>query len=114
MSQIALDIRDYFNRGTSSGATIPIRGSAYTDEYLFTFASSVLKNVYIIAGIVLLFFIVIGGMGMILNAGNAEKQKQGSKTVTSAVVGFLIMFASYWLIKIIEIITGTKIICLTC
>ena len=40
---------------------------------------------------------------------NAEKQKQSSQTVTSAVIGYLIMFSAYWIVKIIELITGKVI-----
>ena len=69
----------------------------------------IIKNIYILTGIVLFFMIVIGGVGMIANAGNSEKQKQSSQTITSAVIGYLIMFAAYWIVKIIEIITGKTI-----
>lgn len=69
----------------------------------------IIKNIYILTGIVLFFMIVVGGVGMIANAGNSEKQKQSSQTLTSAVVGYLIMFAAYWIVKIIELVTGKTI-----
>jgi len=69
----------------------------------------IIKNIYILTGIVLFFMIVVGGVGMIANAGNAEKQKQSSQTITSAVIGYVIMFAAYWIVKIIEIVTDKKI-----
>lgn len=69
----------------------------------------IIKNIYILTGIVLFIMIVVGGVGMIANAGNAEKQKQSSQTITSAVVGYLIMFAAYWIVRIIELITGKVI-----
>jgi len=71
--------------------------------------SLILKNIYVIAGIILFFFIIIGGLGMILSSGDTEKQKQGSKTITSAIAGFFILFASYWIIRIIEVLTGLHI-----
>ena len=70
---------------------------------------TIIKNLYVLTGIILLFFLVAGGLGMIINAGNAEKQKQSSQTLTSAVVGYLIMFAAYWLVKIVEIVFGVEI-----
>lgn len=122
MKQLALDIKQYFNLGTnSSGARkditdpylVPGSGSgAVAGGGLFTILSTVIKNIYVITGIILLFFIVIGGIGMILNAGNAEKQKQSSNTVTSAVIGYFIMFVAYWIIRIIEIFTDTQILAL--
>ncbi|MBU1085306.1 MAG: hypothetical protein ABIJ43_00475 [Candidatus Beckwithbacteria bacterium] len=70
----------------------------------------IVKNIYVIAGIILFFFIIAGGLGIILNAGNPDKQKQGSKTLGSAVAGFVILFASYWIIRIIEALTKVQIL----
>jgi len=82
-------------------------------EGAFSIISVIVKNIYVIASIILLIFVIMGGVGMVINAGNAEKQKQSSKTLTSAVAGYLILFASYWIIKIIELVTGIKILSLT-
>ena len=38
-----------------------------------------------------------------------KKLSQGQKAITSAVIGFLIIFASYWIIKLVEVITGLNI-----
>ncbi|MEA3354934.1 MAG: hypothetical protein U9Q63_00400 [Patescibacteria group bacterium] len=70
----------------------------------------VVKNIYVIAGIILFFFIIAGGLSIILNAGNPEKTKQGGKTIGSAIAGFVILFASYWIIRIIEALTGIQIL----
>ena len=69
----------------------------------------IIKNIYILTGIILFFMMVVGGVGMIANAGNAEKQKQSSQTITSAVFGYLIMFAAFWIVRLIEVITGKTI-----
>lgn len=106
---MAFDIRDQF----LSGVTEPfysMKGSGYETKGFFDFLSVIINNIYLIAGIILFFFVVIGGLGMILNAGNVDKQKQSSKTLSSAVMGYLIMFVAYWLIKIIEALTGTEIV----
>ena len=75
-----------------------------------TLISLILKNVYVVAGIILFFFIIAGGLIIITGAGNSDKQKQGSKTITSALIGFLILFSSFWIIRIIESLTGIQII----
>lgn len=96
-------------QGTSRiGALFPSASAGGSGRFL-KFFWPIIKNIYILTGIVLFFMIVIGGVGMIANAGNPEKQKQSSQTLTSAVIGFLIMFVAYWIIKIIEIITGIDI-----
>lgn len=69
-----------------------------------------LPNVYIAAGIILFFLVLMGGFTMIMSAGNQEKLQQGRKTLTSAVAGFVILFASYWIIQIIQVVTGVPIL----
>lgn len=74
--------------------------------------SVIISNLYIIAGVVLLFLVIFGGFGIISGAGAGDQQKtaQGKQALTSAVIGFLIIFASYWIIQLIEIITGLSIL----
>lgn len=74
--------------------------------------SAIVANAYILAGIIFLILLVVGGITVISSAGNSDPQQaaKGWKIITSAFVGFLIIFASYWIIKIIELITGLKIL----
>lgn len=74
--------------------------------------SVILKNVYMFAGILLFVMVIIGGYSIIAGAGENDPKKTGSgkKTLTTALIGFLIIFASYWIIKIIEKITGLGIV----
>lgn len=74
--------------------------------------SIILKNVYVLAGILLLVLLIFGGFSIIMGAGQGDPKKtgQGKKAATTAVIGFLVIFASYWIIQIIQIITGFKIL----
>lgn len=74
--------------------------------------SVLLNNAYIVAGVLLLVFILLGGLNMIAGAGSKDAQKaaQSKMAVTWAVLGFLIIFASYWIIQLVELITGVKIL----
>ncbi len=47
---------------------------------------------------------------VVSSAGNAEKTDKGKQAITGAIIGFVIIFASYWIIQIIEIITGVNIL----
>lgn len=77
-----------------------------------TIISVVLKNVYMVAGVLLLFLLIFGGLSIIMSAGGGDPKKaaQGKKAASSAVIGFLLIFASYWIIQIIEYITGLNIL----
>ena len=107
MAQLAkVIIGDEFNLGTDKISAIPGYGSGG----LYLILSVILKNLYVLAAIILFFFIFAGGLGMILNAGNSEKQKQSSQTLSSAIIGFIILFSSYWIIKLIELVLGIQIL----
>ena len=79
-------------------------------ESIGSFVSALLPNVYIIAGIILFFLFIFGGFSIITAAGNPDKAKQGQQALTSAIIGFVLVFASYWIIQIIEVLTGLKLL----
>ena len=74
------------------------------------FISVILPNVFIVAGIILLILIIAGGIGMITTAGNPEAREKSKGTLTNAIIGFVIIFASYWIIQIIQVLTGVGIL----
>jgi hypothetical protein len=71
-----------------------------TDDML----NLIVKVLFVGAGLVLFIMIIGAGFAMIQGGGkNAEKAKT---TMTSAVLGFIIMFAAYWIMQIIQLLTG--------
>lgn len=101
----AVDIGEEFKIKGNTG--IKDAGSAY--QSIGGFISAILPNIYIIAGI-FIFFLFIGGGFMLITSGNNPDQKgNGAKAVTAAVAGFIIIFVSYWIIQIVEILTGIDI-----
>ena len=74
--------------------------------------SIILRNVYMLAGILVFVLLLFGGISIILGAGGGDPKKtgQGQKAVVAALTGFLIIFASYWIIQIIQFITGVDIL----
>lgn len=73
------------------------------------FISAVLPNIYTVSGVLLLVYAVIGGFILITSAG-AEDTGKGKQMISNAIIGFIVIFASYWIIQIIEIITGITIL----
>lgn len=66
---------------------------------------------FIAAGIILLFFFILGGISLISGAGsdNPEQLAKGKQTVISALIGFVVVFAAYWIVQLIQVITGVNI-----
>jgi hypothetical protein len=65
---------------------------------------------FLVAGIALFIFIFMAGFGMVMNPDNKKSTEDGKKKLGYAIAGFILLFASYWIIQIIEQITGVPIL----
>lgn len=72
--------------------------------------SRVLEFAFPIAGLILFIMLVIGGFGMVAGATDKKAIDAGRQRITSAIVGFILLFASFWIIRLIEMIFGLKIL----
>jgi len=105
-NQLALDIGKQFwvrpNTGISEAS-----GFGSIGEII----SNLLPNIFTIAGIILFIILIVGGLVFMMGAGqeNPDLAKKGKQAITSTLIGFLIIFCSYWIIKIIEVVTGLNI-----
>ena len=72
----------------------------------------ILKNGLTLAGVILLGLIVFGGISYIYASGESDQKKlaQAQETLTSALIGFLVVFVSYFIIQIVQVITGIQIL----
>lgn len=70
-----------------------------------------LKNALTIAGLICLVLLILGGFSFIVSAGGDAKTKEkGKNTITGALTGLVLILAAYWIIQIIQIITGVNIL----
>jgi len=72
--------------------------------------SEALKYVFPFAGLILFFMLIAGGFQMMTAAGNEESIQKAQKKITYAVIGFVVIFISFWLIKLLETILGVSIL----
>ena len=74
--------------------------------YIGSIVSSLLNYLFPIAGILLLLYLIFGGFSLMTSGGD-PKAVQGAKSkITNALVGFLIVFAAYWIVQIIASVLG--------
>ncbi len=101
-----MNIDDLFFSGVTSSTTYSSLTGISGLVTLFV------NTIFAIAGIVLVFYFVAGGLAMISSAGKNDPQKaeQAKKTLTSAVLGFVIIFVSYWVVSLIAQIMGIQIL----
>lgn len=82
-------------------------GQIYTN--LGDLINLVVRNLFVLAGVIFLFLLILGGIGIIAG-GSTKSVEEGQKKITTAIIGFLIMFSAYWIVKIVEILTGIPIL----
>lgn len=75
---------------------------------LGSLVSSLLPNLLIGAGVIMFVLMFGGGFMLIHGAGNddAKQAAAGKATVTSAVIGFLLVISAYFILQILKVITG--------
>jgi len=83
-------------------------GTAYPSAS--SLLNNLIPNIYVAAGIVIFFMILFGGYTIIVGGSDTHKLDEGKKTITSAIIGLVVLFASYWIIQLIQVITGVPIL----
>lgn len=70
-----------------------------------------LKNVFVLTGVLLFVVLIFGGLKLMIGIESGDKQGagEGKNAITAALVGLITVFTAYWLIQIIEYLTGLKI-----
>ncbi len=71
--------------------------------------SRVIKFLFPLAGLVLFVMLVWGGFEIMMGS-ISKKVDAGKQRVTAAIVGFFILFATYWIWQIIQVVFGVKIL----
>lgn len=71
-----------------------------------TIISEVLRYVFVLAGLALLLMLIFGGFQLMTSAGDPKGMEAGKNRVMYAIIGFLIIFASFWLVQILQVIFG--------
>ncbi len=79
---------------------------------LGSFIGNLVSAAIVVAGVIMVFLFIGGGLTIIASAGSGNPQgaEKGKQAVTWAIVGFVIVFTSFWIIRIIEIWTNTRFI----
>lgn len=71
--------------------------------------SNTLNIAIALAGIVLFVMLIIGGLGYLTSAGDPEKVKKAGGTITWAILGFVLLIASWFILKLLGQFTGVDL-----
>ena len=98
------EISSFFNEWNQ---TLSLKNSITSPEAII---NALIPLLIVIAGVILLLMLILGGFQMLTSAANPDQAEAGKKRITTALAGFLIIFVSYWLIQILEILLGINIL----
>ncbi len=85
-------------------------GFKFSNALVGTTVGNVIPYIFGAAGLASLVFIIWAGFQYLLSQGNPKQIEEARNKLTQAIVGFLIVFASYWLVQILEKVLGVKIV----
>jgi len=75
--------------------------------------SALIKFTLVIAAFVAFIFLIVGGIKWITSGGDKEQTAKAQSTITAALIGLVIVFAAWAIIRLIEVFFGVSILTLT-
>jgi hypothetical protein len=101
-------LRDIENKSQIPG--LPDLGQNTANPVAHPTLAGVINNaiplLIIIAGFLLLFYLVAGGFGMMTSKGDPKAVEAAKSKITSALIGFVIIAIGYLLVQLIGMIFG--------
>jgi hypothetical protein len=77
-----------------------------------TLTNVIIRNAFVIAGVVALFLLIFGGFGFIMSAGggDAKGMEKGKQAITAAVIGLALVALSASIVALIGKLTGQQLL----
>lgn len=75
-----------------------------------TLVTAIVKNAFVLAGVISFILLILGGFGVIVSAGDSKKLESARGRIVGSVIGLIIVVGSFWIIQILEKITGLKLL----
>lgn len=98
--------------GFNLGDKLQFQGSSANSIYNTPsdLINNILPNVYVAAGLIIFFMFILGGFNVMSSGSDSHKMDEGKKIINFAIIGLLVVFGSYWIIQIVQVLTGLKIL----
>ncbi len=94
----------------SLNSSIGLGGGQIKTDSLGSIVGGLLPYLLTIAGLALLVMLVAGGFTMLAGAADKNSQEKGKKQITSALLGFFVIFLAYWIAQILQVIFKINIV----
>lgn len=89
MNKITLTAGDLDTLVKASAPTVP--------SDLGGIINKLVEYIFPAAGIALLIYLIFGGYQIMLSGGDPKNIAAGKSKITNAIIGFIIVFAAYWI-----------------
>jgi hypothetical protein len=63
-----------------------------------------------LAGIILFVMLTWAGFEIVAGGGSKKAQDAGKQRATAAVIGFVLLFVSYWIVQVVEVVLNVAIL----
>lgn len=74
------------------------------------FISGLIPYLFTFGGLILLIMLMWGGLEMLTGASDPKAQEAGKTRMSNAIIGFILLFCSYWLAQLVQAIFGISIL----
>ena len=87
-------------------------GPAKTFSTYGDLVTVIVKNAFVVAGVISFIIIVWGGFSVVMGAGGGDSKQleQGKQALTMAIIGLLIVVGSYSIVQILSVVTGFSLL----
>ncbi len=92
---------EYDSESTDKSDQLSTPGGIINELLIYLFPLAIL---------ILFAMLVWGGFEMLTGAANEKNLTAGKNRVTSAIAGFILLFASYWIVEIVQNIFNIQIL----
>ena len=83
---------------------------ASTQGGIGNIVSSLINYLFPLAGLLLLLFLIAGGFQMMLSKGDPKAMQAAKGKISNALIGFIIVFAAYWIVQLVASLLGIEAI----
>lgn len=75
-----------------------------------TILNQVLPTIMVVASLIALALLIFGALSYVTSSGEQEKVQKARKTITYSILGLVLIFLSYLMVRIVSFITGIPLL----
>mgnify|MGYP000399453097 CR=1 FL=1 len=72
--------------------------------------NQVLPTIMVVASLVCLALLLMGAFSYVTSSGEQEKVQKARKTITYSIIGLVLIFLSYLMVRVISFVTGIPLL----